>query len=83
MRPGAANFDLNLFAVGSGGTLQQFRAVEFLGGDRNDMPSQGAATAGPSRTLAVVFRAARREGRAIGRDIERASKRRPGRRLLF
>jgi hypothetical protein len=39
---------LRLFAVGSGGlsgggsSLQHFKVVEFLGGDRGDMPSQGA-----------------------------------------
>ena len=35
---------LRLFAIGSGGasSLQHFKVVEFLGGDRGDMPSQGA-----------------------------------------
>ena len=42
MRLGAESFDLKLFAAGSSGVLQQFKAVEFLGGDRGDMPSQGA-----------------------------------------
>lgn len=42
MRPGAAAQPLNLFAVGSGGSLQNFKFVEFLGGERQDMPSQGA-----------------------------------------
>mmetsp|Transcript_79568 Transcript_79568/g.158166 ORF Transcript_79568/g.158166 Transcript_79568/m.158166 type:complete len:237 (-) Transcript_79568:334-1044(-) len=32
---------LPLFAVGSEGAVQQFKSVEFLGGDRGDMPSQG------------------------------------------
>jgi len=32
---------LALFASGSDGAPQQFKAVEFLGGDRGDMPSQG------------------------------------------
>ena len=32
---------LRLFAVGSAAELQQFKVVEFLGGDRGDMPSQG------------------------------------------
>ena len=35
---------LPLFAVGSDGAPKQFKAVEFLGGDRGDMPSQGRFT---------------------------------------
>lgn len=30
-----------LFALGTNGELQRFKTVEFLGGDRGDMPSQG------------------------------------------
>ena len=33
---------LQLFACGTSGELQQFKVVEFLGGARGDMPSQGA-----------------------------------------
>ena len=51
MRPGAlAAQDLNLFAVGTSGALQQFKAVEFLGGDREDMPSQGQFSFEADRT---------------------------------
>ena len=32
---------LPLYAVGTEGVLQHFRVVEFLGGERGDMPSQG------------------------------------------
>lgn len=32
---------LPLYAVGADGELQHFKVVEFLGGDRGDMPSQG------------------------------------------
>ena len=43
MRPGAvAETPLKLFAVGSSGALQQFKTVEFMGGERQDLPSQGA-----------------------------------------
>ena len=42
MQPGAAERSLLLFASGSSGALQQFKAVEFVGGERGDMPSQGA-----------------------------------------
>ena len=44
MRDGAMDgaSPLKLFAVGGSGELQQFKVVEFLGGDRGDMPSQGA-----------------------------------------
>ena len=37
----AGGESLRLFAVGASGALQQFKVVEFLGGDRGDMPSQG------------------------------------------
>lgn len=32
---------VRLFAVGTDARLQRFRACEFLGGERGDMPSQG------------------------------------------
>ena len=35
---------LRLFAIGVAGGVQQFKVVEFLGGDRGDMPSQGTFT---------------------------------------
>lgn len=35
---------LRLFAIGVAGEVQQFKVVEFLGGDRGDMPSQGTFT---------------------------------------
>ena len=60
MQPGAESYDLRLFAVSSTGELKHFRTVEFVGGERGDLPSQGAFSFDADRDAIVAL-----EGRMI------------------